>query len=413
MKFLTRVNRNFLILFALLLAMISVSGYLILHTLIIKSTKEALLSREHFIIKQIASTGEIPNLYPVIEVNKTEDYVNLKPSFSEIVLFNELEKENEVFIEYSDNVKISGNYYTIKLRQSTFENEDLVLILALTLFILFLSAFLITYLISKKLNKTVWADFEHNLHLIEAFDLNHKTGLSLLQSQTDEFERLNKAVSGLTEKLRTDYLALKEFTENAAHEIQTPLAIALLNLEEILQQDLSPDSLKKVVNSINAIKRLSSLNQSLILLTKIENRQFGAEEKLNINDLLKYYLQEFEPMFDSKNIKTELTESGTLFLQINRQLAGIFLSNLLSNSVNHNVQNGKILVVVDGNSLKISNTGPDNDFSNENIFNRFVKGHPKSFGLGLAIVKKICDTHNLDIHYTKSELHYFTLSLKS
>jgi len=413
MKFLTRINRNFIILFALILAGVSVSGFFILHAVLLRNTKENLLSKEYLIIKQIASTGEIPTLHPVIEIQKTHDTLLSKPLYSYTEFWNESEKENEVFIEYSNTVRIADNYYNIKLRQSTFENEDLVLILAFTLFVLLCSAFLISFLITKKLNKTVWADFEHNLHTIESFSLTDNKSIVLLNSGIDEFERLNKAVDTLTEKLKTDYLSLKEFTENASHEIQTPLTIALLNLEEVLQQDLSPDSLSKTVTAISAIKRLSSLNQSLILLTKIENRQFNSDEMINISDTLKYYLNEFSSLFESMNLTIDVSISGNLYQHINRQLAGILISNLLSNAVNHNMLDGLISISVSESELKICNTGPGNEFNNGNIFDRFVKGPSKSYGLGLALVKKICDTHNLQIQYSKNELHCFTLSSNS
>jgi signal transduction histidine kinase len=77
-------------------------------------------------------------------------------------------------------------------------------------------------------------------------------------------------VNNLTAKLKKDFIALKEFTENASHEIQTPIH-CFLNLEEILQQDLTEDSFRKVITAINAVKRLSALNQNLLLLAKIEN----------------------------------------------------------------------------------------------------------------------------------------------
>jgi len=143
MKFLTRINRNYLILFALIMAGVTVAGYLILHIIIMREAKEKLLTKEYLIEKQIRDTGKIPNLHPIIAVEKTDDNELIKPLFREVVIRNELENENEIFLEYSNKIKINDSYYLIKLRQSAFENEDLVLILALTLFTLLASAFII------------------------------------------------------------------------------------------------------------------------------------------------------------------------------------------------------------------------------------------------------------------------------
>jgi signal transduction histidine kinase len=412
MKFLNKINRNYFLLFTIILIGISIAGYFIIQAIFLNETKENLLRKEYLINKQILETGEIPNLYPIIEVKKTDSLTIEKPFFNEILIKDELEDESELFLEYSNQIRIKDSFYSIKLRQSLFESKDLVIILAQTLFILLLSAFGILFFITKKMNKTIWADFEHNLHEIENFTFNENNNLNLLKSDIEEFDRLNKAINNLTEKLKADWLSLKKFTENASHEIQTPLSIALLNLEEVLQQKLNAETFKKVVSSMDAVKRLSTLNQSLILLTKIENRQFIADKVLSINDIVKRKIQEFESLFETKNLKVELNIEQDFALKMNEQLAEILINNLLSNAINHNLKGGYIRISVREKELKICNTGEANLLTDETIFNRFTKGNSKSYGLGLAVVKNICDTHNLEIHYLKNELHCFIINSK-
>ena len=413
MKFLTRINHNYLILFALIMAGVTVAGYLILHVIIMREAKETLLTKEYLIEKQIRDTGEIPNLHPIIAVVKTDDNELIKPSFREVVIRNELENENEIFLEYSNKIKINDSYYLIKLRQSAFENEDLVLILALTLFTLLASAFIISFFVTKRMNKTVWADFEHNLHEIESFSLSKNNNITLLESDTEEFSRLNKVIGNLTEKLKSDYLIQKEFTENASHEIQTPLSIALLNLEEILQQDLKEETFQKAATVISALKRLSALNQSLILLSKIENKQFEADKSVSLKEIVTRKLDEFSVLLETKALEVKAQIEQDFQIRLNEQLAELLINNLLSNAINHNIRGGKIVILMYNGSLRICNTGEDNSLTNETIFNRFVSGNPKSYGLGLAIVRKICETHDLEINYYKDEMHCFVLKSKS
>jgi signal transduction histidine kinase len=412
MKFLAKINRNYLILFALILSVITLAGYFLLHMIILNEAKENLLNKEYLIERQILNTGELPNLYPLIEVQKTGDSLLVEPSIKEVTIRNEMEKEDEIYLEYSNKIKINDAYYLIKLRQSVFENEDLLLIMGLTLFILLLSALIISFFITKKINKTVWADFEHNLKEIENFSLSANDNISLLNSNTEEFDRLNRVITALIEKLKTDYLILKEFTENASHEIQTPLSIILLNLEEILQQDLNESTFQMVITAINATKRLSALNQSLILLARIENRQFKADKKISFKELITRKAKEFSTLFETKNLKVKIQAEQDVIININEELAEILINNLLSNAVNHNVNNGTIQIILRTEFLEICNTGEANLLSDKNIFNRFTSGNKKSFGLGLAIVKKICDTNNLEIHYMKNELHCFTINPK-
>jgi signal transduction histidine kinase len=413
MKFLAKINRNYLVLFAAILLAVIVADYFVLHLIIMQGAREKLMAKEILVKQHIVSTGEIPNLYPEVEVRASVNEPFVEPQFREVTIFNPVEKENEVYLEYSGKIRIKDSWYSVKLRQSVFENEDLILILVLSIFILLSAAFIISFFITRKMNRTVWADFEHNLHEIENYRLNHDNKIALLKSGTEEFDRLNKVIYDLTEKLSSDYYALKEFTENASHEIQTPLSVALMNLEEIIQEDLREEIFRKVTGTISALQRLSSLNQSLILLTKIDNRQFEPDTSVSFLELVKKKAGEYSAFCEAKGLKVTISEDQDFIAMMNSQLADILVGNLLSNAVNHNITGGEIQVSVTSAHFEICNTGKPNRFTDENIFDRFTKGTPGSFGLGLAIVKRICEIHNLDIHYHKNDYHCFSIKPKS
>ncbi len=191
MKFLTKINRNYFFLLTMVLLGITIAGYFILQAIVLDETKESLLGKEYLIKKQIKETGEIPNIYPIVEVTRIDHKAIEKPIFKEIYIQNELEDELEPFLEYSNQLKIGETYYSIKLRQSTFESEDLKIILALTLFILLISAFGIVFFVTKRMNKTIWYDFEGNLIAIEQFNFTENKNLNLIKSDIEEFDRLN------------------------------------------------------------------------------------------------------------------------------------------------------------------------------------------------------------------------------
>jgi signal transduction histidine kinase len=413
MNFLTKINRNYLLPFVVVLLVVTIAGYFILRIIIIYGAKEKLLSKEYLIEHQIKNTGEIPNLHPVIEVKKTEKEPDISPSFKKVIIWNEMEKEDEIFLEYSSKINIAGSWYIVKIRQSTFENEDLILILALTLLILLSAAFMISFFSTRRMNRTVWSGFEHNLHEIESYSLRLNKDISLERSNIEEFERLNTVITDFTSKLRSDYSMLKEFTENASHEIQTPLSIALMNLEEILQHDIKEDVFKKVVTVINSLKRLTALNQNLILLAKIENMQFEACSEVSLNEIILRKKEEFSTFFEAKKLDVEIKADGDFMIRMNEYLSDTLISNLLSNAINHNIKGGIIRILIEPGFLKICNTGENHALINKTIFNRFVSGNPKSSGLGLAIVRQICETHKLDVQYTKDDLHCFTIRIKS
>jgi len=410
MKFLNKINRNFFVLLIPVLMTISFAGYFVLRAIIINEAKENLLQKEILIQQQIKKKGVFTNLYPLIEVQKINNKTIERSSFNEVFIYDEYEGEMEPYLEYSNQVVVNGLIYSVKIRQSVFENEDLILLLVLVLFILVFSAFMISFLLTKRTNKTIWQVFEQNLYEIENFSFKSKNKLSFQKSDIEEFDRLNKVINQLTNKLTSDYFILKEFTENASHEIQTPVSVVLLNLEELLQYDLPEDIFQKIATSISALKRLSNLNQSLILLTKIENNQFDADKIISFKEIMNRKIHEFNTLFENLNLMVDFLVKQDFVVQMNEQLSEILINNLLSNAIKHNVQYGKIMISMDEYELKICNTGQEIKLNEENIFNRFTKGNSKSFGLGLAIAKNICDINHLEINYQKTDYHCFTIN---
>lgn len=412
MRFLSRINRHYFWTLIILVFLLSFGGYFLLSNIINDEMQEDISANEYAIIQEIKTQNNLPNIFPIIETKKISPKKITPKAYKKIYVSEESEDELEPYIEYTNCVEIENQWYLIKIRHSLLDTNDLILAIALPLLFLLVLAFAFSFFLTKKLNKTIWKGFEENLKVIESFSFNNIQKLDLQNSGIEEFDRLNDAILKMTLKLGEDYLSLKEFTENASHEIQTPLSIILLNLEELLQSDLSEQAFKQVVASINALKRLSALNQSLVLLAKIENHQFDGGEVVILNNILKQKIQEFTPLFEAKNLKIEFESSRDFSLMIDQQLAEILISNLLSNAVKHNIQNGFIKINIEDKTLNICNTGSESRLTDQNIFNRFTKQNSESYGLGLAIVKKICDKHKLEIHYQKNELHCFIIDQK-
>ena len=409
MKFLDKINRQYFWTLTILLVLASVIGYFALRIVLTNKMKEDIFEKEYAIIKEIENGGDLPNIFPIIEVKKIVKSESVLKSYKEMYLYDEAENEEEPFWEYTNTVEINNQFYLIKLRHSLLENNKMIFAIALPILLLLMMTFTVSFLLTRKLNETIWKDFKENLNIIENFSLTSSKVIALKQTDIEEFNRLNETIKELAGKLKNDYQILKQFTENSSHEIQTPLTIILLNLEELLQQDLSEQSFKQVVTTINAVKRLSQLNQSLILLTKIENNQFHTTEQLIFNNIVKAKLKEFALLLEKQNVKIEYSFNDNFIVLMNEKLADILIGNLLSNAIKHNFRNGKIEIITDKNKFEICNTGDKNRLTNENIFNRFVKENSQSYGLGLAIVKQICDVHNLQISYSRNDLHCFII----
>jgi len=411
MKFLSKINRQYFWTLTILLILISVIGYIVLKSILKNEIKEDIIEKELAIINEIKTQNKISNIYPIIETKKISKSKIEPKTYKKIFIPDKSEDEYEPYLEYTNSVKINNQYYLIKLRHSLLETDELIMAISLPLLLLLILTFLISFIITKKLNKTVWKDFEINLKKIENYSFKNLNDLELKKTNIEEFKRLNETVIRLTQKLKNDYQTLKDFTENASHEIQTPISIILLNLEELLQQDLSEQAFKMVLTTINAVKRLSTLNKSLLLLTKIENHQYLETHELNISEYIENKIKEFSSLLETNNISVDFRANEIFTVKLNPKLADILLNNLISNAIKHNVNNGKIRIETYNNQLIICNTGKQHSLTNDNIFNRFTKENSKSYGLGLAIVKQICSLHNMNIHYEKNELHCFIIKI--
>ncbi len=403
MKFLTKVNRTYFILLIAMFFLISVISYFVIRKIIEDEAKENLTERVAVIEKRIRESGILPDIYPIVKARKVVRTENIAKPFATVFISHETNDEYQKYIEYRTISKINGNYYLITVRQSVVENKELLLTIAISLFLILLLTFTITYFLSKGLTRKLWSDFEFNLTQIEDFDFNKKEKLLLRNTSIEEFNRLNSVVMKLTEKLEKDYHNLKEFSENASHELQTPLSVISLHLEEILQEDLPRNISEKVYSAYQSVKKLSKINQGLLLLTKIDNRQFTENESLSFMEILRNKIEELNPLVQSRQITVETKIIDDFVVLANSQLIDILLNNLLSNAIIHNLKNGFITIKLQKDKFTVCNTGKPIGFDNKTIFKRFTKGDSGSYGLGLAIAKRICKASGLDIEYRYEE----------
>jgi signal transduction histidine kinase len=233
------------------------------------------------------------------------------------------------------------------------------------------------------------------------FKLGRNQDLRFPRTTIDEFAFMNEQLRQATEKAEQDYLLLKEFTENASHELQTPLSIIRSKLDLLIQQEeLSQRQSEILQSAYAAIKKLSRLNQSLLLLTKIGNQQFNHIETISLKEKIEEKLLQFQELWQANQVQVSSRLEKTC-IRASPELIDILLNNLLSNASNHNIQQGAIDIVLESNRLTVSNTGLPIPLDQKRVFMRFYKGeqHTGHNGLGLSIIKQICEVSAITPSY--------------
>jgi signal transduction histidine kinase len=236
----------------------------------------------------------------------------------------------------------------------------------------------------------------------DSYNILSDKPLDLPETDILEFKQLNRVIERMTSKMRSDYLNLKEFNENASHEIQTPLAVIRSKTELLMQnRSLRKDSIELIKSINEATNKLYKLNQGLLLISKIENQYYHEIKKISLRKVVAACLDNYREIMQLKNIRIEFEATSEGMVVINDVLADILISNLLSNSVRYNVDKGFIKCKIDSHNLTVSNSGLPLNTDPELLFRRFHKGgdNPQSVGLGLSIVRKIAENYNMTIVY--------------
>lgn len=355
------------------------------------------------------------NQYYLSEI--TTEYAQSKPHISYIdsMVYIPEKRETEpariLTIIYKDE---NDKYYELVVATPTIEKNDLKEAILYWVIFLYL-ALLIIIIIAN-----IWIYQRSNRPLYKLLDWldKYKVGgkNTPLDNETDitEFKKLNEAAVKNMKRAEEVFEEQKQFIGNASHEIQTPLAVCRNRLENLMDDEtLTEEQLNELSKTYHTLEYITKLNKSLLLLSKIDNRQFTDLQIIDINSIIKKNIQDYEEVYSYMNIDTQIIESGIFMIEINEMLANILVNNLIKNAYTHNIDNGRICIEISSAKLLFSNTGQEKSLDPKLVFERFYQGSKKegSTGLGLALVKSICDLEQLHIRYFfENNLHNFEIS---
>lgn len=417
-KLLHKTSGAYLLFSVILLIVSAPLFYYFTESLYIEETDETLILHKNEFLKNslpTLTTDEISNWNKYNRNVKIEPFKNSgSDTIFYISYYDTLDAETEPYRELNASILIDGNPYTYSGRINLVETEDLMKSIAM-LFLVIISLLLVgLFVITKRLSIHLWKPFNETLKQMEQFEIDKSNQPKLITSDIEEFNRLNKSIEKLVKKNTSIYHNQREFIENAAHELQTPLAVFQAKIDTFIQSSDFTQEQYKMLSSLNdSVFRLNRLNKNLLLLSKMENDNYSEKESICLNDAIKKHLDFFTEQAKVKNLNIIMELAEKTSVKSNPVLAEILINNLFLNAVRHNVNDGRILVKLTNQSLEFSNSGQLQPLVAHNLFNRFSKSNPseQGNGLGLAIIKKICDLNNWTISYSYVDhLHSFSVT---
>jgi signal transduction histidine kinase len=422
MKLLQRTVKSYLV-YSLLVMVVAVPVfYFIIQALCVQDVDEALQDRKARFEVQLKSHPEIVANLPWHNINNeivVYAPVDIKANDRKVtkLRYSTISGQEEPFRELHTVIVNGNRVYPVIFRISMIDIEDLIQGIVLTVILLMIVILGGLLWINRRQSKKLWKPFYQALDQLRQFSLEKKPSLQLASTNIKEFKDLHRSISQLTNRTYRTYLQQKEFTENASHELQTPLATLQAKLELLMQTENLNSQQAKLIQELNeAVFRMSRLNKGLLLLAKIENNQFTELGEIHITAVVRRLLNPLEMQIRLKRLSlSEIYQD--VVIEANPVLMDILFSNLLNNALQHSPPDGRVAINLFAGRFEISNSGNPLPFPEEKLFRRFQRGDSGfagGNGIGLAIVKQITDRCHYVIRYQyKNNMHRFEVEFGS
>lgn len=308
---------------------------------------------------------------------------------------------------------INGKTFRLTQEANMEESHETIIAIAAVAFVFFMILLGGLIFINRKISEKLWLPFYSSLQKIKTFDLHRPEQIRFEPTTTEEFEALNHHLEKLIDGNIAVYKQQKEFTQNASHELQTPLSIVKFKLDLLYQSKPLSEEQSGIINDAHrSLSKVTRINKNLLLLAKMENSQFNGKEVIDLSALVASHVVLLEDFLEDKQLTVQLQLAPDVSLSGNKVLVEILLTNLIMNAVRHSIPEDTIRITLTPARLEISNTGAAT-LDEKLLFRRFGSSSPNTTGtgLGLAIVRQICQLHGWKEQYLfKNNLHIFTVT---
>ena len=244
------------------------------------------------------------------------------------------------------------------------------------------------------------------------------------QDRADEIGQLAGSFNHMMDKVSASFERQQRFSASAAHELKTPLATMLVNLDVLdMEEKASAAQMERVLSIVRTnTERMIRLVDNLFQLTTEKSSEMC--EEVPVDEMFAEILEELSAQLNAKHLSVSLSNLSGIKLTGNRTMLYRAMSNLVENAAKYNRENGSIFISASQQQedviIKIEDTGigiPKEEC--ERIFEPFYRvdqSRSRSIGgagLGLALVKDIVEKHRgtIQVHSRAGQGSEFILYL--
>ena len=306
----------------------------------------------------------------------TEEVEHYRDRYYDGTVYIETEDEYEpVRIMKSCFMATDLKYYELELRLSTLERDDLIAAIFKYLVALYIALLCCIIFSTRLILKSVFRPLDRLLEWLENVSPGHPAPYLNPDCRIREFRTLNRAALEMHERAEKAYREQKEFIENASHELQTPLAVINGKLELLAEhENLDEEVLKNIDDMFRSLHRAIQLNKSLLLLSRIQNRQFEEVTEVDMNPHVRKILELLSDLYEEKELDYHLSDTEDCRIRMNESLAHTLLTNLIKNAIIHSPEHGRVDILIHSTRIEIVNDG-NQALDERQMFKRFYKGH--------------------------------------
>ncbi len=231
----------------------------------------------------------------------------------------------------------------------------------------------------------------------------------------DELLPVVNQINSLFQQLEQAINNERNFTSDASHELKTPLA-GLLTQMQVAQKTEDPAVRNLALQKAQqAVMRMTHMVQQLLTLSRVQHDSASINKQaLNINETLIAVIADMDAVAHAKSIDLELQVPANLAINANPQLLQILVRNLVDNAIKYSPNGSRVLLqarqVEQQILISVDDSGngvADDDY--QRLTQRFYRcietaASVEGSGLGLSIAQRIISLHHAEISFSKSEL---------